>query len=175
MKKGNIIVIWAILIVTKLCVGCIKEDPNPENSLPEMTQEGLNTMGFTMDMVNYTPFIERTLTIQKPLELNLESKSKTAIITFNSITKDNTVKLTISFPYPDSVSTKIEDSTLVTSLIQNNQSYNMISFPNSILNITRFDTSNKIVSGTFNLLLKNSNDTNDTKQLSNGRFDLKDI
>lgn len=47
------------------------------------------------------------------------------------------------------------------------------SFENSgILRITRYDFTNKIISGTFNCTLKNSSDSNDIIEIKDGRFDF---
>jgi hypothetical protein len=48
------------------------------------------------------------------------------------------------------------------------------SFENSgLLKITRYDFTNRIISGTFNCIVKNSSNPNDSIEIKDGRFDIK--
>ncbi|MGV3541430.1 MAG: hypothetical protein ACO1OQ_16560 [Rufibacter sp.] len=171
-----------VLLCLLLLAGCDKdEDPAKNAQLPEATQEGKNTVGFTFENGEvWLPFYECNF-MDDPCgkaAVNispLAAKPKRVGLMFSRFLKENRSFLSIGNNLIGSVSSTGEKIDSLSIIFSNDRSPGgeyAYPQPGSSFLITRFDRENEIISGTFHLILKEASGGR-TVTLSNGRFDYK--
>ena len=159
-----------------------KKDPTKNAMLPPATQEGKNTVGFTMNGEVWVPY-SKCQAFSNPCE-EIYGASGGATpnridFGFTRIRGSKSSHLTISstgYGTITSVGNKI-DSIGVTYRPEdwasgNSEMYRGIHFGGKFI-ITKFDKLNQIISGEFELVLLEQNGSGRTITLKDGRFDLK--
>ena len=161
-----------VLLFCILFLSCEK-DPIPIN-LPPNTTSGENTFGCYINGEIYIPE-HRTVTLQYgPIELDFPSYPDYVFGVFTNRVVHKTDKIEdadLSFV----VKNINEEGTyriLFGNVIYNSKKFSVDSLCSGELVITRFDSTEKIISGTFNFVAKNEFD-NEVVNVTNGRFDLK--
>ena len=163
-----------------LLSGCKKDDDPTKNAkLPAATQEGRNTVGFTLeDGQVWVPYYKCGLSgdpcgkysarISYPF-----AAEKGISFHFARDYKDSQSSLTISAASRGTVTSTGEkiDSVTVTFQNRNEPNYEYYPLPGSRFTVTKFDRLSQIISGEFHLILMNQ--VGKTVTLSNGRFDFK--
>jgi hypothetical protein len=161
---------------------CKKSAP-PPNILPPVTQEGKNTFGCKVNGDVWTPYFQCTVftgickelgisvyhadTIhQLPLAFTLSTRrliSDSTLSTFDLFTPEATIAKTGN----------IIDSAVILYSSGGSVDYyrNTPGNTSGILNISKLDTVNRIIAGTFSFTLYNT--WNDSVVVTDGRFDLK--
>ncbi|WP_181306700.1 hypothetical protein [Rufibacter sp. XAAS-G3-1] len=170
------------LIGLLLLSGCDKDkDPTRNAKLPAATQEGKNTVGFTLeDGQVWVPYYECAL-LDDPCgkaSVNVSPLANTQRrigLSFSKYVKDKSDFLSIRNNRTSSVnSTGEKIDSLTVTFVTDGSPWTEYAFPQpgSSFLITRFDRKNQIISGTFHFILKESSGSR-TITLSNGRFDYK--
>jgi len=142
------------------------------NDLPEPTQEGENTFGMKVDGRNW----ERTYSIfSDPNRAYFSSSGRLKLIGLNT-TKDERVEIRVNevwsigeYNMAYNISQFCGDSTRFESQKQCEISYKLFDSIRSKVTITRLDTIERIIAGTFEMDLKNNEGT--LKEITEGRFD----
>lgn len=181
MKQVYLMPTLTFLVFASLA--CDKNrDPTRNAKLPEATQSGKNTVGFTYeDGQVWVPYYQCALLDNPCGRANvsvspLANKQRTIGLIFRKFTKDGRSSLTIrnsnTTNSVNSVGEKIDS--LAVTFATDGPPITEYAFPQpgSSFLITRFDRQNEIISGTFHLILKEWGG-NRTITLSNGRFDYK--
>ncbi|GAA4313763.1 hypothetical protein [Nibribacter koreensis] len=175
MKKLLLLPFVSLLLLS----GCKKDDPTKNAKLPEATQEGRNTVGFTLEggevWVPYfecgmgqDPYGKYSARVSYPFANQngidfLFARSDKKVLSYLTIS-------TALIGTVTSVGEKI-DSVGVFFKSESFESYGDLPQPGSRFIITKIDKMNQIISGEFHLILKDK--TGKTVTLSNGRFDFK--
>ncbi len=176
-----------LLLVALTFLNCTSTDA-PQDQLPPITQTGANTFGCIINGKVLMPKDSRgSLGGVNPRNgITAEYDSNNNFIIDAGNFRDNngdriyiyiynlTSIGTYSFGLSTGQSSPTFEPTYSHSWSIISQTSKFISNANSgIVKITQFDTSNKIVSGTFNnLTLVNIDDSNDIIQITDGRFDI---
>lgn len=169
--------LFAIIITFTTCK---KDDNGASTTLPEITQEGKNTMGFKINGKVWTPYFScgsfsnpcgAVDIFYKPLTsgqylLNFHFKRKVGNDNGDLIVTSftNSSITTIGNKY-DSVDVNYDDYSN-SGLISYGKSFK----PKGDLTITKIDNFSQIISGTFGFTLYNGNDS---ILITEGRFDYK--
>jgi len=167
-------------LIACLCIimlsSCNKDpyqDGTPE--LPPITMEGKNTLGFLLDGKVWVPYQESSGIFTPTLESILDQTTNSLGVEarYKNSTDDNDL-LNISVTIDNERIYSIPNEATINFFY--NKYPNCRKFkPNAIdakIEIDRFDRSERIVSGTFNLG-DMVNDCGDTITITDGRFDLK--
>jgi hypothetical protein len=174
-------------VLQLLCLFCLcacdTDQAPPKNArLPEATQSGKNTVGFTReDGQVWEPFYECTL-FDNPCA-KISANVGNPFVAQNGIgfqfsrrNKDAHSSLTIISGLAGTVSSTGEKIDSVSLIFQSESWPNdggtyTFPLPGSRFTVTKFDKANQIIAGEFHLVLKNQ--AGKTVTLSNGRFDFK--
>lgn len=169
MRKILFLLDSGLLLLLLMCVNCLSFDIKPEKELPPATQEGKNTIGFLVDSEVWVPKHSFSFPAMNGfyesgslyLRANRGNKTQfgidhgyiTGLGTF-PLTASDSAKLINAFFYIDG---KGRYTTSFTS--------------DGELNITKLDTLQKIISGTF--YFDAINEEGEIVEIRDGRFDLK--
>jgi hypothetical protein len=151
--------------------------------LPDATQAGKNTVGFTFNGEVWVPYHKCGLSTDPCAEISARYDQPLAAknsidFQFARVRNGKESSLSISGPFSTITSTgeKI-DSVIINYTGENwsgnNDSYSIIVKPGSSFTITKFDPVNKVISGTFNLTLSEDNRSGRLVILQDGRFDFQ--
>ena len=170
MRKGIAIyfVLFAILI------SCKKEDPLP-TELPPITTEGKNTFGCLINGEIYVPEIRRiSFSVPITMEFPQNPNFFFRVNTIRLVNEDDNVQdAEVIFAADSVLSTGIYQFSQAV-VLYNNIYYQSDTLHSGVLNISRFDSLNGVISGTFNFEAIDWLNTNSQIiQVSSGRFDLK--
>lgn len=196
----NLTSLWVVLITCFMLSACKKDkdDPEPEpeqEQLPPITQEGAYTFGCLIDGEIYVPKHYSNSIVNPPVVLqaswyqqNQENGKRFVINAEHRRKDDNSPREGIVlYTSTDSIENKIylDVSFLADSLASSgsiytyeahkngpNAVYRSIGGKNSWIHFSRFDTINRIASGTFSIDLLNRDDDQDTVRVREGRFDV---
>ena len=167
--------IWIIGVILT-CEGCIQMPPDPDPELPLETQEGLNTLGMT---VNGFVFEARGGSTNNP-HLDVWQSDNTLFLEAFDFIDDELFTLRIDFPTnPLQLDTGQyyycqRNDIGVGPRIQTNspdfEGYGLEKNLDSNIRITKVDLENRILSGSFEIDISGEN--NDTIRLRDGRFDV---
>jgi hypothetical protein len=156
---------------------CKKSAP-PPNILPPVTEEGKNTFGCKVNGEVWRPYANCGIflgrcaeldfevfhidTLHKlPISFYLKTENNTDSSGFEMVTRGTNIMQTGN----------IIDSVELVFFKLGSQYYNHPpNHSSGIVNVTKLDTVNNIMAGTFSFILYNSN--NDSVVVSDGRFDL---
>src|SRR6266480_1928445 len=178
MRPYLILIFFSPLLVASNC----HKDKFAPAVLPEATQEGKNTIGFSVNGEVWRPYYKGTLSGDPCGEINarydLPSAPKNSIdFSFSRQRNGKMSYLLISAPFTtitfpggkiDSVGVNYTGE----QWSGNNDSYSNIQ-PGSTFVITKFDRSNQIISGVFEFILSEDNGSGGLAILKEGRFDFK--
>ena len=173
-----------LLLLCLLVTGCKKE-----TTLPPATQEGLNTLGMLVNGQIWIPNAPISFDGVDKLYVQYSTHNKQLIIKARNVNRNEKVTFFVekvrtigfyNFSSRDNILAQdtschlcigCTDST--TFLDQNGclKPFKLKDSINSSMQITKLDTLGKIISGTFSLILKNSD--NKIININEGRFDLQ--
>ncbi|MGI4865680.1 MAG: hypothetical protein ACRYFZ_17290 [Janthinobacterium lividum] len=164
---------------------CKKDDPN---ALPTATQEGSNTAGFLLDG---QPWLPKGSTLSSNVSgidatWNPSSKQRSVRLGFGRYGDNDITSFGFYLPYLKTPGTIKLDQSAPLYLGNSNPSYALylvhqpspdryfLTGPNAHgqVNITRFDTIARVVSGTFETRVQEDGGTA-THEITQGRFDIK--
>ncbi|RTQ48497.1 hypothetical protein EJV47_16125 [Hymenobacter gummosus] len=166
-----------------LAAGCKKEPKTEVEKLPRATQEGKNTAGFLLDGRAWLPSAS-DLTASGPVGARREGRSLTVYMVRNGSSSE---RVTVNLFLPEIF---IAGAFLLNRTPNISLGYRpahglfsqYAAFPNGYyftgpdavgeLVVTRFDTVARVVSGTFEMRVREPN-TGQTRQLTQGRFDAR--
>jgi hypothetical protein len=176
-----------ILLFTLSFLSCRREKV-PDLSLPAITQTGQNTLGFLMDdkvWINYGRRCTFAGCNDNKVSAYLYKQPNgdfdlgvSAGYTVTSATIDQSFFFTTKNVTTPGVFFLDSNLNRKMTFIASNytQFYKEYKsrFPNScVLNITKFDTANRIIAGTFYGVLYNTTNSNDSVKVQDGRFDAQ--
>nr|WP_152605915.1 hypothetical protein [Pedobacter glucosidilyticus] len=176
------VTLFTLLTMAVLALNSCKKDPTANQVLPAITQEGKNTAGFTLNDEVWVPYAECHLNDacrKISASYGLPNTTKYGLSFQFERIREKTGKssLTIATGLRGNITSLGEkiDSIGVTFIGENsigNTDYYIGPLSGSKFIITKLDTINKIISGEFEFILRESNSD---KQiiLKNGRFDFK--
>lgn len=179
MKK----LILLILCFSLLCFAKCRKDKIPAAVLPLATQEGKNTIGFTINNEVWVPYAKCAAFSNPCGEVSARYGSSGGAsangIGFSFFRvrngKESSLIISSAFATITSVGEKI-DSISVAYLSENmngNNGYFEGPLNGSKFYITKFDSLAQIISGEFELILLEQNGSGKTITLKDGRFDFK--
>ena len=182
MKSRYFLSIILLLFFTLFFTTC-KKDPTKNVKLPPATQEGKNTIGFTIDGEVWVPYAKCGFMGDPCRELHvsystLGGASQNGIgFSFTRMKNGKTSSLILSSPFATITSTgeKI-DSIGITFLSENmsgNNGYFTGPLTGSKFIITKFDSSSQVISGEFQFILLEQNGSGNQLVLKDGRFDFE--
>ncbi len=164
-------------------VGCKKNnDPTENATLPPATQEGKNTMGFTIDGEVWVPYYKCKLSGNPCGEISADYNGPPSgpnNIGFGFSRERNNKKsfLVISSAFATITSTGNKVDSIGVNYNGENSNSNTDSYsgplPGSKFIITKLDKQNQIISGEFDFILLEQNRSGKTINLKDGRFDFK--
>lgn len=165
------------ILALGLLTGCLFTDDLDSDGLPKETQTGQNTFGMLVDGRTWRTSTINVLTnsvyaFYKPsrqfLYISAIDRSDEEISLFIKGVKTNgTYKIS---PYDESLFPVCADSTRLEIVDSCDEAFKLVNNSTSLIEISRLDTLERIVSGTFNLDL--TNDQGETVIISKGRFDI---
>lgn len=164
-----------------LLISCEKEKNPLPTELPPITEEGKNTFGCMIENEIYVPEIRRiSWSIpgqqSEPIELIFPQYPDYffRVSTIRLVDKnDELMDAQIEFTVNSSVN-KLGNYTFShTTIKYKNGYYSSDIINNGILSISKYDTINNIISGTFNFSAIDNNTFSETININEGRFDLK--
>ena len=181
MKSINYLPLFILL-----SLAACKKDPTKNAKLPPATQEGKNTIGFTLNGEVWVPYA-KCGAFSNPCQEAQVSYGEAGGAQLNGIdfsfTRRRQGVNTASYLYITStgvgtittLGNKI-DSVYVNytaeNSIGNNDTYSG-GIPVSKFVITKFDKQNQIISGEFEFILRENNGSGKTTILKDGRFDFR--
>jgi hypothetical protein len=175
----------SLLLIVFLTVNCEKDIPS--KSLPPITQEGKNTAGFLLDGEVWVPFAKCTYFGNRCEEISAfygppyGNKNMFSIQLFRENDDRNEygsyITITGQTPiYKAGDHSKEVNASFASEEWSGNSGdyiYNGGSSGSEGKFIfTRLDTINNVMSGTFNFILRESNGSGKTIEITDGRFDL---
>jgi hypothetical protein len=181
--KTLIFKISSILLLCLINAGC-----NKEATLPPASHVGLNTFGMRVNSKIWIPNAP-PITMLSKLYLQYSTQTKQLIINARNSNKNEKVTFFVdkvrsigyyNFSFRDNILAQDTSCHMCigctdsTSFMDQNgclKPYKLIDSINSLIQITKLDTMRKIVSGTFSLNLKNSD--NKILTINDGRFDIQ--
>lgn len=177
--------LFSLLLFT-LCFAKCRKDKLPTSGLPSATQEGRNTIGFTINREVWVPYAKCGFGQNPCGEIHADYSIPSTSLNSIDYMFRRSVGLKSSSLYISSVMTgtitsvgEKTDSIGVEYRDDNlsNDGYFVGPIPGSKFTITKIDFSNQIISGAFELILKERKNTgtvtNNLITLKDGRFDLK--
>ena len=182
MKHKIYFPIFFLLITSLFFNGC-KKDPTKDAKLPPITQEGKNTVGFTINDEVWVPYAKCSAFSNPCKEVSARYGASGGAAPngidfgFERIRNGKMSYLLISSPFVTitSVGEKI-DSIGVSFTAENstgNDGYFTGPLSGSKFLITRIDFSTQIISGEFEFILRENNGSGNTITIKDGRFDFK--
>jgi len=182
MKTRFYLPIFFLLIISLLFAAC-KKDPTKNAKLPPITQEGKNTIGFTINGEVWVPYYECGFMGNPCGEIQASyGEAGGAAVNgigfgFSRLRNGKMSNLIISSTSATitSVGEKI-DSIGITFLSENmngNDGYFMGPLPGSRFYITKLDMQAQIISGEFEFILIEQNGSGKIITIKDGRFDFK--
>ena len=183
MKQKNI---FLALLLTTAVYSCRKEGI-PNLALPAITQTGQSTLGFMLDNKIWANYGKRCTTLggckdNKVSAIQYAQSNGDFYLEISAGYNADTVDQAfyISTTNITNTGTFLIDSSLNQGMTfyanqsaQFFQNYRTRKPGKCFLTITRFDTTNKIISGVFNATLYNTSNLSDSVKIENGRFDAK--
>jgi hypothetical protein len=182
MKTSLVILTLSTLIICFSLTGC-KKDPTKNAKLPPITQEGKNTIGFTIDGEVWVPYYKCSLMGDPCGEIHA-SYGETGGASPEGIGFSFTRKRgnKMSYLIISSVSNNVSsvgdktDSIWVNYVdegsVGNNRSFTG-PLSGSKFIITKFDLQNQIIAGEFSFSLIEQNGSGKILTIKDGRFDFK--
>lgn len=172
------------LLFFLLLLGCEKG-----NVLPDATQEGLGTFGMLVNGEIWKPYSPLSIVAPPPVYIQYSTKTQLLEIKAKNTKKNEALTLFVekvnstgyyNLSYRNN--SKAQDSTchsciacIDSTRFQDNngceESFKLKDSINSLIQITKFDTLRKIISGKFSLKLESKNYKSIT--ISEGRFDVQ--
>jgi hypothetical protein len=173
------------------CISCKKQLDG--SSLPPITQTGANTFGFLLNGQLWTPDPDKGLIYTPHLKIGVNFSTNGYFSAFNgfftisasknvgnygqtiSISSSNLNAITTPYTYKLSDTSRYEiDFADHNDLVANGCQFisHFTNYQTGSLTITRLDTLNKIISGTFNAAMYQV-ECGDTVKITDGRFDMK--
>ena len=161
-------------------IQCIKSIP--ENKLPPVTQEGKNTFGCRVNGVNWTPYAECGFMSPPCRELSffagpVDSVHKLPLrftLSVERVIGDNTFsdfRFETHWLFPiNQVGNKFDSLSIGYDKNEDHYEQAYQSYTSGAVKITKLDTVNNFIAGTFSFTLYNSN--GDSVVVTDGRFDL---
>lgn len=182
MKIRYTLSIIFLLLFSLIFTTC-KKDLTKNATLPPATQEGKNTIGFTIDGEVWVPYYNCRFMGNPCGELQasygtMGGASQNGIgFSFTRVKNGKTSSLIFSSPFATitSIGEKI-DSIGITFLAENmngNNGYFTGPLSGSKFIITKFDSSSEVISGEFQFILLEQNGSGKRLVLKDGRFDFK--
>lgn len=185
MKSTSYVSIIFSFIIFLFFAGC-KKDPTKNATLPAPTQEGKNTIGFTINGEVWVPYAKCAAFSNPCREISARYGASGGAAPngidfgFTRRKGSNTgsyllITSTSSMGTITTIGNKI-DSVYVNftdeNSVGNNDSYSG-GLPGSKLSITKVDQQAQIISGEFEFILRENNGSGRTITLKDGRFDFK--
>jgi hypothetical protein len=178
MKK----IIPLALAIVVIAAKCNKESvSNP--TLPPATQEGKNTVGFTINGEVWVPYAKCAAFTNPCREISVRygaaggASPNGIAFSFFRIKNDRESSLIISSPFATITSPgeKVDSIgvTFLSESLNGNNGYFRGPLSGSKFIITKIDHQNQIISGEFEFILLEQNGSGNTITLNNGRFDFK--
>ena len=180
MKK----IITALILFVMLGASCKKDktEPTELSKLPPATQTGAKTFGCLVNGVAFIPQSNCNFLCNPPLqfgydnsnggqffvEVNNDNMKQTIVWGIDTCTVAKKYNYYQSINHPIRLSLRPNNNNCVLSTVIDSE---VASTANGYIDITRFDLSNRIISGTFEFTL--SKNGCETKTITNGRFDAK--
>jgi hypothetical protein len=177
-KISNPSLFGFLLLLLVANIQCKKSAP-PPNILPPVTQEGKNTFGCKVNGEVWTPYSTCNVFYgRRCKELGFEVRQSDSLhklpISFNLGTASDTDSSSFLMYTPATNITQtgnVIDSVVLLFFKSGSQFYHYPpSYTSGAVNVTKLDTVNHIMSGTFSFTLYNSN--GDSAVVTDGRFDL---
>jgi len=176
MKK-NIRLLWLLAIASSAIFASCKKDKTDEEQLPPITQTGANTFGCLINGKLYTPKGSEQNTpnfriiIDPGFQGNLDIRTYKIENGIKSSFGFNSFNINVADIYNlDTAQTfpfyRQDINSAVCYFTSSNNNYHK-----GILKITRYDLTNRIISGEFNFKLYDSSISCDTIRITQGRFD----
>ncbi|KAA0989071.1 DUF6252 family protein [Dyadobacter aurulentus] len=164
------------LILIAMTVASLIHSCKPKQILPEPTQEGLNTFGVKIDGKVWLPKGSFDFFGASKLHSSYYEHLGSLGITAQKATNQEVLKLVVLDirsvgSYKLNVDDKRASKTEYSGKLVDDEYFAYAGGTNTV-NITRFDTVNKVISGTFEVQLKGSKN-NIIKNFSQGIFDVK--
>jgi len=180
-QRFSILTLFALLLILSVAhIQCRKSSP-PPNILPPVTQEGKNTFGCKVNGEVWIPYFHCTVftgsckelgfsvfhsdtTHQLPLSFSLSTRRATSDTMFSSFDLYSVGAINKTGNVIDSV-------VILYHALGSSEYYRYAtSSTYGVLDFTKLDTINHIISGTFSFTLYNT--WNDSVVVTDGRFDL---
>jgi hypothetical protein len=170
--------ITIITLCTLSCSSCKKETPN---ELPPPTQTGANTLSFTLDGQSWKP--QGQIGVSANLAIDIDFGFNNGILGITAYRYVSGKREDFGIGIRDSLNfmsfpknLTLGRGTLANARFANDNCncdfYDTSIFRGGNLNITKLDKINKIISGTFNVILYKVG-CSDTIKITDGRFDMK--
>ena len=183
MKQFPLTLFTLLVISIIITATACKKDKPPPAVLPPITQEGKNTVGFTIDGDVWVPYAKCGFGSDPCGEISARYGSPLAApngigFQFARYRGDKSSSLTISSGIFGNTITTVGDKIDSISIDFQRENWNGNSGaysglrPGSSFIITKIDHQNQIISGNFKFVLRENNTTNELV-LDNGRFDFK--
>jgi len=182
--KNSRLILFLLSIIIFTIISCKKEA-----TLPLATQDGLNTLGMLVNGQIWKPNAPITFDGVPALYLHYSTQTKQLIIKARNVNQNGKATFFVekvrsigfyNFSSRDNILAQDTSCHLcigcldsTTFMDQNGclKPFKLIDSINSLIQITKLDTMGKIVSGTFSLKLKNSD--NKIININDGRFDVQ--
>lgn len=184
MKNIDVKRISLILLIVSIVACETERDPLP-TELPPITEEGNNTFGCMIENEIYVPEIRRTSWSipglqSDPIEFTFPHFPDYYFIvsTVRLVDEDDELKdVFLSFHIDTSViKTGNYQFSYISVEYENTYYYLDTTINKGMVNISRYDSINKIISGTFDFSVIDKNNTNSKiLNITKGRFDLKSL
>lgn len=186
MRKPILNLLLGLALLTSIS-SC--KEKEPELSLPPITQDGRSTLGFKANgkvWVNYGDICNFLDCVDNFVEGRLHKNTDgtyTLIVRadYNYTYKDGKKHVSQNFSFGAyNVSkpgvytlTSVHDLGSLVIDMNHNDFYHLVNDSKITLNVTRLDTVNNIVSGTFEGVLDHYTDSSKKMTITDGRFDTK--
>ena len=172
-------------VAALFCIGC-SDNENLQDQLPPITQTGANTFGCVINGEVLIPKDGIGVPLLRGLEVGIEPNNNFYISSTNLMDTNGLYiyiyinNLTSSGIYNIELSEGLSINHFTPNYPHvfcsgNNNSQRSVYHSNTnsgTITITRFDPTNHIVSGTFELTAFNKNNPNETIEITEGRFDV---
>lgn len=176
----------ASLLIFAFCTLCsfqCSKDKHPEEVLPSATQEGKNTIGFTIDDQVWRPYSKCGFGADPCGQLSAQYGEPSAApdaISFQFARKLNnsSSSLTISSAFTGTITTRGDKTDSITATYRadnasGNNGYYEGPVTGSRFFVSRVDSRARVIAGEFELILIEQNGSGNTIRLRDGRFDFR--